>query len=86
MEYGKTGENKRKNNIKTYVKTGMFHGFVFSVWFLVFRVCTLIPHFYGQTQNTKYQIPISFRHQSQIPHGQEDGQGKKPNHRSQAHR
>ena len=25
-QYGKAGENKRKYNIKAYVKAGMFHG------------------------------------------------------------
>jgi hypothetical protein len=27
----KTGENKRKNDIKAYVKTGMFHGIIILV-------------------------------------------------------
>jgi hypothetical protein len=25
-EYGKAGENKRENDVKAYIKTGMLHG------------------------------------------------------------
>jgi hypothetical protein len=31
-KYGKSGENKRNNNIQTYVKAGLFHGVVVDLF------------------------------------------------------